>query len=191
IRGLVKNVQNCFGVDKPVLSPEPPAGSTTATGKSTAPRPAAGSSGSASRVRKRPGSTGLSAEPRSLCVAARIWTFSQTSDAVFPSRGTPLRAESLIRIPEPDAAGGGAARLGPVAGLHLSSSAAQRGRVLHPSPACALHTPDKYTCRLFFNIFFLFLCLFIYLFILFLKLSSAFLLCVFWRLDWLSPPCQL
>uniref|UniRef100_A0A3P9CDD3 Uncharacterized protein n=1 Tax=Maylandia zebra TaxID=106582 RepID=A0A3P9CDD3_9CICH len=33
--GLPRNVQNCFGVCSPVLSPVPPAGRTTDTGKST------------------------------------------------------------------------------------------------------------------------------------------------------------
>uniref|UniRef100_A0A3Q4HFA5 Uncharacterized protein n=1 Tax=Neolamprologus brichardi TaxID=32507 RepID=A0A3Q4HFA5_NEOBR len=35
--GLPRNVQNCFGVCSPVLSPVPPAGRTTDTGKSTQP----------------------------------------------------------------------------------------------------------------------------------------------------------
>lgn len=56
--GLLRKVQNCLGVDSPVLSPQPAAGRTTATGNWTASRPSIPSRWSDSNFRKSPGSPG-------------------------------------------------------------------------------------------------------------------------------------
>lgn len=58
ISGLLRKVQNCLGVGSPVLSPQPAAGRTTATGKPTASRPVIPSQCSDSNFRKSPGSPG-------------------------------------------------------------------------------------------------------------------------------------
>uniref|UniRef100_A0A8C9SZE7 Uncharacterized protein n=1 Tax=Scleropages formosus TaxID=113540 RepID=A0A8C9SZE7_SCLFO len=57
--GLLRKVQNCLGVASPVRSPEPPAGSTAATGKSTLRRPGKGSLDPAPPVREPAGSVVL------------------------------------------------------------------------------------------------------------------------------------
>uniref|UniRef100_A0A667XA03 Uncharacterized protein n=1 Tax=Myripristis murdjan TaxID=586833 RepID=A0A667XA03_9TELE len=66
--GLLRNVQNCLGVCSPVLSPVPPAGRTTDTGKSTLHFPGSWLLIRASPLGKSPGSAGLSASPFSFCM---------------------------------------------------------------------------------------------------------------------------
>uniref|UniRef100_A0A8C6U0P3 Uncharacterized protein n=1 Tax=Neogobius melanostomus TaxID=47308 RepID=A0A8C6U0P3_9GOBI len=75
--GLPMSPQNCLGVCSPVLSPVPPAGSTTDTGKSTLTSPGLlWGSFPGRRAREAPGSAGRSMSGRSETLwdtVVRVW----------------------------------------------------------------------------------------------------------------------